>query len=214
MTGMRRTIGLAAGGGLLLLLAWLYAREKHDVPAPVNPLVAEVAALEQSKNAPALRQAIATYSNAAAAAYAVHALANVEGKAALPEVITALSDSRPEVRIAAASAIEVIGEPTSAAPLVTALQNDSEPEVRAAAAKSLGGLRAYDSAEALVAALSDKDLYVRQCAIGAVHRMLTVRFPYKADDDPTKRQAGIAAIRKVMPAIRDKLKEARASEQK
>ncbi len=211
MTGDRRWIGLAASGLLLIGAIWYWKHSKEQLPPPQNPLVAEVAVLEQKKDAAGLRQFISTNSNAGAVAFAVHSLANVEGKAALPTVVTALADSRPEVRIAAASAMEIVAEPAEPGPLMNVLQADSEPEVRAAAAKALGGLKAYDSADALVAALSDKNTYVRECAIAAIHRMLTIRFPYKATDEPAKRQVAIAQIRKVMPVLRDKLKAAHAA---
>ena len=71
------------------------------------------------------------------------------------ELVRALSDSDPEVRLRSALFVDPAGE--GADRLATLLATDEDPRVRAAAASTLEDASGYTAIEALVAALDDPE---------------------------------------------------------
>ena len=114
-----------------------------------------------------------------------------------------MSDSRPEVRAAAAYAWGSVGDSHDGGSIDTLIA-DAAPEVRVAAASAAGRLAVMDSVPKLIAALDDKDRAVRESAWHALDRILgfklaeskmTVKYGYNPDDPSPKRQAYMASLK-------------------
>ena len=98
-----------------------------------------------------------------------------DGANACPQLIAALSDSSPAVRVAASGALAQVGQrsSTDAAVALAKALSDPDPEVRALASIALGsiGSKAAISMPELVRALSDPMDYVRATAADALGAM-------------------------------------------
>ena len=64
---------------------------------------------------------------------------------ALDDMIAALRDEDPDVRVAAAEALGALGDPCASAPLLESLAEDPEDEVKVKAVEALDELRASAS---------------------------------------------------------------------
>ena len=84
------------------------------------------------------------------------------------ELISALSDSRPDVRREAATALALTEGEHATMALATAASSDGDPAVRAEALYALGEIGGERSLEALHHALTDPDPRIRQAAIDAL----------------------------------------------
>lgn len=92
---------------------------------------------------------------------AVMELSHIEGSAATSALLSALSDSSPRVRAAAAAGIAERRESPAVPLLAACLAKDKDAFVRKMAAYALGGFRGMDRTAALIAALRDGDAEVR-----------------------------------------------------
>jgi HEAT repeat protein len=90
---------------------------------------------------------------------AANVLRNI-GKAAVPSLITALTNEDPEVRRSAAGGLVSIGEPIPSKHWLQALK-DSDKYVKFMAAGQLGKAKDASATDALVALLKDDDMEVR-----------------------------------------------------
>jgi HEAT repeat protein len=95
---------------------------------------------------------------------AVMKLSRVEGNAATSALLSALPDSSPRVRAAAAAGIAERGEVSAVSLLAACLVKDKDAFVRKTTAYALGAFRGIDRTSALIAALKDKDPEVRGAA--------------------------------------------------
>ena len=69
---------------------------------------------------------------------AAFALGQVGDKTAVPGLVQALSDAKPDVRQQAAFALSQVGDPSAVDALTTAMMKDADPDVRQQAAFALG----------------------------------------------------------------------------
>lgn len=101
---------------------------------------------------------------------AARALGRAADRAAVPELIEALSDQNAAVRREAAAALGAIKDRRAAGALVKAL-GDADVNVRFQAAYALGEIKAPAAAEALLAALGDPEWCVRDQAAWALREL-------------------------------------------
>jgi HEAT repeat protein len=100
-------------------------------------------------------------------AHAAWALGNLQDRAALPDLQTALGDPDPEVRLRSAGSLGLLRAP-EAVPSLVGLVADPDPLVRAMAVTALGELGDRSAAPALRGALRDADARVRERAARAL----------------------------------------------
>ena len=98
---------------------------------------------------------------------AADSLADIEDKAAVPQLLGLLGDPEASVRREALGSLGEL-EAKDAALEVAGLLKDPDARVRQEAADVLGGLQARDAAEFLTAALADADEEVRGEAIASI----------------------------------------------
>jgi vesicle coat complex subunit len=84
------------------------------------------------------------------------------------ELISALNDSRPDVRREAAAALALTEGEHATMALATAASSDDNPAVRTEALYALGAIGGERSLEALLQALTDPDVRIRQAAVDAL----------------------------------------------
>ncbi|GAB4538534.1 MAG: hypothetical protein Kow0063_26440 [Anaerolineae bacterium] len=101
---------------------------------------------------------------------AAEALGRLRYRAAVPQLISLLTDESPWVRHAAVRALGLIGDTQAVTPLVQCLK-DSSPWVRRSAAYALGAMRIMQAVPHLLAALDDSDVHVRRNAAWALGRI-------------------------------------------
>ena len=128
---------------------------------------------------------------------AADSLADIEDKAAVPQLLGLLADPEASVRREALGSLGEL-EAKDAAPDVAGLLKDPDPRVRQEAADVLGGLQAKDAAEFLTAALADADEEVRGEAIasigevGAASAAPVLRDMYTKDPGPHRLRLALA----------------------
>jgi len=143
---------------------------------------------------------IARAPNPAIARRAVAAMGPLGEKARTTLVRIMQKDARPEVRSKAAITINqviskgVIEQKDAQHALVTAAESDPSPVVRASAITTLGHSRAYETMDTIIGRLEDNEETVRRASIQSVYKILRVRFFYRPDDPPAKRQEAIKGI--------------------
>jgi HEAT repeat protein len=96
-----------------------------------------------------------------------HALIGDRTPGSVALLVSALSDSKPEIREKAAQALYLNNDSTAVKPLIARL-NDDSPGVRARAAEALSALHAKESIPAIKKVLKDSHAEVRASAIGAL----------------------------------------------
>jgi HEAT repeat protein len=95
-----------------------------------------------------------------------------QAQTAVPGLIKALDDDRPEVRLQAAIALGEIGpDAKPAASSITKLMNDAFPSVRAAAIFALGRIGEPSTAGALASAETSTDPFVKMLATWALAKL-------------------------------------------
>lgn len=151
-----------------------------------------------------------------------------DGVSAVPELITALSDSSPVVRSAAAGSLAQIGPPAAAAvPALTKALSDSSPHVRDLAAIALRGMgsKAVAAVPELIRALSDPVNFVRAPAaeaLGVIGPAAQAAVPALAERLLVKEEEGFVltsvayalgdigpAAKSALPALRQVLEKRR-----
>ena len=131
-------------------------------------------------------------------ASAAEALGTLGNPAALPALLTALSDENETVRRAAAAALDTLGDPDALPALITALSDENET-VRRAAASALDTLGDPAALPALITALSDENETVRRAAASALGTLgnpvaLPAIIIALSDDVQTVRWSAISAL--------------------
>jgi HEAT repeat protein len=98
------------------------------------------------------------------------ALMRIDPRRFLENIISALGDSDPKVRAAAASLLGQFRDPRALEPLVAAL-GDRDEQVRCAAARALGKMQDSRALEPLLKALRDNNCRLRECAVDSLENL-------------------------------------------
>jgi HEAT repeat protein len=110
-----------------------------------------------------------------------------------------LGSDTPELRMAAANVLGLLGVSESARPLAAKLENESDPRVRARIARALGRVDEPSVAGALVECLHDEPLKVRREAAESLGRLggkpaLRGLLGVVDDDSETMRRATVSSL--------------------
>jgi HEAT repeat protein len=148
------------------------------------------------------------------ASEAVRSLGSMrQAKAAEALKRVASTERRPEVR---EEAVLQLGRQTEGDPLVLlrrVVRSDPDPRVRAAAATSLGHMKSLADVPLLVeVAETDADPMVQARAVGAIERMIGLKFGYEAKDPPEERAKAVARVRSIAPTAAATLQQRRAQQ--
>lgn len=128
---------------------------------------------------------------------AVQAVERMHRRKVIEVLTEAIRDPRPEIREEAALALGRTRDPESADVLEARLRYDSSPKVRAAAATAMGRLGKRELVDCLVkAALREEDLRVQSCAVGAVEKLMFVRFGYDSRASRKEREKALERMRR------------------
>lgn len=202
-TSLKENKGWIAVGVLFVAALWLFF-SKPSLPGDPDAALDRIVRMERAKDIKGLTGAL-TDSNVSVACAASTALARVAGGQANEALRPLLSDERPELRSAVASALAATGDPSNVSSLADLLKNDKVPAVRASAANALGALNDWDGVEPLLAALNDADAEVRQASINMIEQYVGLKIPgFKANGPANpERKKAIDGIRKMLPRAHD-----------
>ncbi len=139
----------------------------------VPPGIVASALLELGPEAaPALRHTLAAEpDHGPERAMAADVLGLLDEMTACPELVSCLSSSGPQVRLAAARALGRLGMPQATEALLRCLASAEEPGVRAAAAWALGRILDRRAVSALAACLDDPHYWVAHNAAQALAQL-------------------------------------------
>ncbi len=179
---------------------WQHRPSGDDDPDVADhPEIAQVQKLKTAKDAAALAPMIGNR-DSVVASRAVLALGDLGDTRAIAGAIT---DSRPDVRFAAASAIGSSAGPEHIPMLSRAMREDTNRDVRLAAMRSLSAVGDFAIFDHLVAALNDSDPNIRRSALAAIEKRIGLVFPdFKPEGTGESRAKAIAHIRQLLPAYK------------
>ena len=208
----RWTKGIVICGGVLAAALVAVAAFTGDYGGDSE--LARIRNLQDSRDIAGL-ESVARTADTRVARKAVAAMGRLDAPAVAPLVKLVQSDQRPEIRAKAAITLNqviskgVIEQKDAQQALVDAAKSDSDPNVRAAALTTLGHTRAFEAMPTVLDGLEDDDVNVRRAAYQSVYKILRVRFLYRADDPPEKRQQVVKMIRGMWsdPGARKRVEE-------
>jgi len=169
-----------------------------------HPEIAQVQKLKSKNDTTALAPLVKDR-DVVVASRAVQALGDLGDSRA---VASAMSDSRSEVRFAAASAIGASAGPEHIPALSKVMREDTNRDVRLAAMRSLSSVHDFSIFDHLIAALQDSDPNIRRSALGAIEKRIGLVFPdFKPNGSSESRAQAIAHIRQLLPAYKKGFEE-------
>ncbi|MEW6777848.1 MAG: HEAT repeat domain-containing protein [Bdellovibrionota bacterium] len=170
-------------------------------PPPLRPKAANPFADPQNLSVERLAELVEDKDPEIRAQAAYHLRGQGSDPAAAVLLIGGLQDSHAEVRAAAASSIEALGDGThlkSAAPALVKALSDSSPKVRSMAALALGKIQSPEGPAALVLLLKDQDRMARWAASVALGKSGAAGVPELSralwDKDPLVRLGALQAL--------------------
>jgi peroxiredoxin len=124
----------------------------------------------------------------------------MQGKAAIADLVAALSDENRHVRALAASVLGILGDVGSLPNIQKALETDSDATVRLYAAEAIGRIGRSDAAQPLEAALKDPNENVRNAAQQALGRIKRGRSSnFQAEYAKVKAEFASAVVNQMAP---------------